>query len=293
MSLEIVGPERLSVSRSITVPAKGLQKNLPQVSTPVGGKLAGCVGASVGALLAKCVGECGGGVSGVFTAEDGVSTEPIAMDELVQGVILHSADAAGAPLPDKMGGPLRVCFPEGVAVQASPCGTGTKPVNLKSIVKLTLSSQFELKDATLARELSRAAPNFILLLEERHAPTILAMATHYGGVEGATAASIRALDARGFTLAVTTADGAEREGVLVPFPRPLEAGSPIEPQLERLVAEMHAAAFDALGVRFKLRHRFYWDAARERARASPLHLAAVVAVGAFAAGLMVRARVRS
>ena len=37
MSLEIVGPERLSVSRSITVSAKGLQKLENSVNTPVGG----------------------------------------------------------------------------------------------------------------------------------------------------------------------------------------------------------------------------------------------------------------
>ena len=59
MSLEIVGPERLSVSRSVTVAAKGIQK---LESTPVvGGKLEGCLGASISALLARVVGDCGDG----------------------------------------------------------------------------------------------------------------------------------------------------------------------------------------------------------------------------------------
>ena len=47
------------------------------------------------------------GVSGVFEAEDGATTDPIEMSELVQGTLLHS-DASGAPLSQKQGGPLRV-----------------------------------------------------------------------------------------------------------------------------------------------------------------------------------------
>jgi hypothetical protein len=45
MSLEIVGPERLSVSRSVTVTAKGIQKL--ESSPIVGGKLEGCLGGSI------------------------------------------------------------------------------------------------------------------------------------------------------------------------------------------------------------------------------------------------------
>ena len=161
MSLEVVGPERLSVSRSVTVTAKGIQKL--ESAPVVGGKLEGCLGASISALLTRVVGECGAGVSGVFEAEDGAKTEPIEMCELVQGIIVHS-DPSGGPLPHKQGGLLRVTFPEGVAVQASVCGT-PKPVNLKGVVRLTLSSHFELKDARLARQLSVTAPKVILSLE--------------------------------------------------------------------------------------------------------------------------------
>ena len=165
MSLEIVGPERLSVSRSVTVAATGIQKL--KSSPVVGGKLEGCLGASISALLARVVGDCGDGVSGVFVAEDGAKTEPIEMFELLQGTIVHS-DASSGLLSQKQGGPLRVTFPEGVAIQDSMCGTA-KPVNLKGAVRLTLSSHFELKDARLARQLSAAAPKFILGLEERQA----------------------------------------------------------------------------------------------------------------------------
>ena len=285
MSLEIVGPERLSVSRSISVSAKGL-KTLESAPTPVSGKLAGCVGASVGALLAKVVGECGDGVSGIFEAADGASTNPIAMHELVQGVVLHS-DPSGAALPEKLGGPLRVVFPEGVAVQDSVCKTKQSSINLKMAVKLTLSSQFELKDAKLAQELSGIAPKAILELEQEHAATVLAMAAHYGGVADATAANIRALDARGFTFALTTADGAERDGVLAPFPRPLEAGTDMAAQLAQLVAEMRAAAFSALGLRYRLRSykRRYVD---PRASVLLVSATAVAAVAVYCA----RARAR-
>ena len=57
MSLEIVGPERLSVSRSVTVAAKGIQKL--ESGPVVGGKLEGCLGASISALLARVVAAAG------------------------------------------------------------------------------------------------------------------------------------------------------------------------------------------------------------------------------------------
>ena len=146
MSLEIVGPERLSVSRSVTVAAKGIRKL--ESSPVVGGKLEGCLGASISALLAQVVGDCGDGVSGVFEAEDGAKTDPIEMSELMQGIIIHS-DASGGLLSQKQGGPLRVTFPKGAAIQDSICGTA-KPVNLKFAVRLTLSSHFEPTDASSA-----------------------------------------------------------------------------------------------------------------------------------------------
>jgi len=131
-SLEIVGPVR----RNVAVAAKAIQTL--ESSRVAGGKLDGCLGAPISALLATALGGCGDGVSGVFEAEDGARSDPIEMSELVQGTIVHS-DASGGPLSQEQGGPLRVTFPEGVAVQDSMCGTA-KPVNLKFVVKLTLSS---------------------------------------------------------------------------------------------------------------------------------------------------------
>lgn len=75
--------------------------------------------------------------SGVFTASDGVSSEPIVHDELIQGLILHS-DPDGEPL--QRGGPLRVWFPVDVAIQASPCGKASKSLELKFLRSLTITS---------------------------------------------------------------------------------------------------------------------------------------------------------
>ena len=101
-------------------------------------KLAGCVGTPVAALLPKHITKlthpCG-----VFTASDGLMTEPITLTELAQGVIVHST-ADGAPLPVSMGGPLRVWYPPGVAVQRSPCMTGEGPVNVKAARSLAVHS---------------------------------------------------------------------------------------------------------------------------------------------------------
>ena len=60
-SLEIIGPERLSARRSVTVAAKGIQTL--ESSPVVGGKLEGCLGASISALLARVVGDRGDGAA--------------------------------------------------------------------------------------------------------------------------------------------------------------------------------------------------------------------------------------
>ena len=96
-----------------------------------GSKLAGHIGFSVHTLAGNFK-NC----SGVFTASDGMVTEPIQHSELIQGVIIHSTPGAEM-LP--RGGPLRVWFPKGVAVQKSPCGSGDKPVEMKFLRTLELT----------------------------------------------------------------------------------------------------------------------------------------------------------
>jgi hypothetical protein len=71
---------------------------------------------------------------GVFKAADGVETAPISRQDLMRGFLVHS-DEDGRPIAT--GGPLRLAFPENVAVQSAICGTA-KPPDLKNCVSLEL-----------------------------------------------------------------------------------------------------------------------------------------------------------
>ena len=113
-------------------------------STPLteaqgGAKLAGCQYLTVDALLkALHHGQkLSKQVRGHFLAMDGVQSDEISMPDLGRGMIVHS-DAAGADLPEDLGGPVRVVYPPGCAVQSAICGT-PKPVNLKKAVRLMLN----------------------------------------------------------------------------------------------------------------------------------------------------------
>jgi len=278
--MELCGPDRLNVSSSLQLQAAGLAKveSVTLSSEIAGSKLASCKAISVGTLLSRVRPNLGNGVSGVFTAADGVSTDPISLDELVVGLIVHTDANGTTPLPVSLGGPLRVCFPEGVAVQSSVCGT-PKPVNLKGMVKLELQSIYEIQQSKVAKELATSAPTIILSLEEQHSSKLLAIAHHHKQLvkSSAVKVSIQGLDARGLTMRVLGA-GEEHE-LLAPFPRPLVDVADVLP----MAFEMAEAAFDALGWKFKLQHHY-------RARlvemcASPRGVAAlVVAVSVAAAG---------
>ena len=74
--------------------------------------------------------------SGVFVAFDGVATQPVAAAELGKGVLIHT-EAGGAPL--SRGGPLRLNYPSGVAIQPSVCKKEPGPAQLKSVIRLDLS----------------------------------------------------------------------------------------------------------------------------------------------------------
>ena len=117
-------------------------KRLPSVPVPSGSKQ-GYLGASVPAVLAACplnvVKASAVCAEGVFKAADGVETAPIARADLMKGFLVHS-DEDGKPLAK--GGPLRLAFPENVAVQSAICGTA-KPPDLKSCVSLELRHEVQ------------------------------------------------------------------------------------------------------------------------------------------------------
>ena len=90
----------------------------------------------------------------VFTASDGLTCDPVSLADLSQGFIVHSGPA-GEPLSS--GGPLRVCFPPGVAVQTSKCGM-TGPVNVKGVVRLSIGVPEDLSIAIQAAIPVASAP---------------------------------------------------------------------------------------------------------------------------------------
>lgn len=93
-------------------------------------------GVSVAEVLRSVVGREAEGASGVFYANDGVKSQPIPAAELGEGVLVHTGPSGGA----MRGGPIRVRYPEGKAVQKSPCGNETMPLTLKGVVKLCVSA---------------------------------------------------------------------------------------------------------------------------------------------------------
>ena len=70
--------------------------------------------------------------TGVFTAGDGMSTEPIAFEILAQGIVLHT-DAEGKPL--QHGGPLRLWFPAEAGLR---CSSGN-PLAVKDVRRFELT----------------------------------------------------------------------------------------------------------------------------------------------------------
>ena len=92
------------------------------------GKFAGYKGFPVRALLddAQRTG------TGIFTAGDGMRTDPIPLEILVQGILLHT-DANGNAL--QHGGPLRLWFPTACGLR---CGSGN-PLAVKDVRRFELS----------------------------------------------------------------------------------------------------------------------------------------------------------
>lgn len=276
--MEITGPDRLSVASSITVAGKGLAKVQSEIiaDAVVGSKLHGCKGTSIGAIMSRLRPNLGNGVSGVFTASDGVQTDPIELDQLVKGYILHT-DASGAELPTSLGGPLRVIFPTGIAIQDSVCGT-PKPVNVKGVIRLELHSEYELQELKVSQDICAQAPQMILTLEEMHMASLLAFARTFGGILQPAKVAVTGLDARGLTLCVTSSSGVVSEDLLAPFPRPLHSVSDVM----LMVMEMHRTAFSEVDVAFKLRSRYYTEpivvAARVALRSPHFNTVAAIAL---------------
>jgi hypothetical protein len=93
-------------------------------------------GVTVADVLQAVIGLEAEGATGVFYSADGVKSQPIPAAELGDGVLVHTGPSGG-PV---RGGPIRVRYPPGKAVQPSPCGKETVPLALKCVVKLCVSA---------------------------------------------------------------------------------------------------------------------------------------------------------
>jgi G3E family GTPase len=68
--------------------------------------------------------------SAVVVASDGFASEPVALEVLRQGVLLHTLD--GAPLPQSQGGPFRLLIPQEASSQPVSCA------NVKGVAQVVI-----------------------------------------------------------------------------------------------------------------------------------------------------------
>ena len=120
----------MAASLRLVVAAGEMTENLPSVITELepagceasaavpadGKKLAGCRGVPIASLLPTGI-DTLTQPTAVITAVDGLVTSPISLTDLRLGVLVHSCSDS-SPLPLEMGGPLRVWFPDGLAVRS-------------------------------------------------------------------------------------------------------------------------------------------------------------------------------
>ena len=154
------GSSSLSVFSLTAEQLRGMRKprEVHVITEAESTKLAGCIAWPLSELVTLAGDLAGSPLDArsvsVFTASDGLTCDPVSLADLSQGFIVHSG-AAGEPL--KAGGPLRACFPAGVAVQKSKCGM-VGPVNVKGVVRLSISVPEDLSISIAAAIPASAAP---------------------------------------------------------------------------------------------------------------------------------------
>ena len=102
-------------------------------SPPFPVELKGCSGASVHHLLGKATAGFG-----VISGDE--ETEKIDYADLAKGVLVHSGPGGRQPLEADMGGPLRIVFPAGVALQADEEGGTASPADVRDVRLLSLTT---------------------------------------------------------------------------------------------------------------------------------------------------------
>ena len=113
-------------------------------------------------------------------------------------------------------------------------------------------------NAALDAELAKSASRVISHMNKDHPNSVLAYAHHYLNLDTATRARMIGLTSEGFEVSATLDDGQVVQR-LVRYSSPLERAAGVH----KLAVAMHFEAFNALGFRFKLRHGYFWGAARQ------------------------------
>ena len=113
--------------------------------------------------------------------------------------------------------------------------------------------------ASLDASLAKSAPRVCGHMNDDHSDSVLAYAMHYAGLADAVSARMVGLTSQGFVLDVTLRDGTVKSAVSVPYIKPLENAG----QVRKMAVAMHIAAYNGLGMRFKLKHGFYQGAAKQ------------------------------
>lgn len=110
----------------------------------------------------------------------------------------------------------------------------------------------------LASSLAKMADRVITHMNDDHADSILAYAHFYAKLTGATSAKMTGLSVSGFELQVAMADGSTKSNVLVPYDPPLQTAAAVR----KVAVTMHFAAYNGMGIKYKLLNGFYTGAAR-------------------------------
>ena len=128
-------------------------------------------------------------------------------------------------------------------------------------------------------DLAKASARIAHHMNDDHSDSLLAYARYYGKLD-AKAAAMTGVTAQGFELDVTVADGSVKK-TLVPYSRPLKSAGDVR----KVAVEMHFAAYNGLGVVYKLKTNFYGNAVKQAWTHMPAHYrrpAMAVAIGLVA-----------
>merc|ERR1719171_1844938 len=141
----------------------------------------------------------------------------------------------------------------------------------------------------LEADLQKSRDRIVNHMNEDHGDSILAYVHYHAQQPDAKSAELKDISAKGMTIDAKLADGSEKQGIFVPYSRPLTKASEIRP----IVVDMHYEAYHTLGFKYKLEQGYYKRKAIQHAQSqkkNPVVLAAaqlaLLAIGGRAVRLI-------